>query len=85
MASQIPDTYICPNCGSEVTVGSPSCPGCGSDDNTGWSEDTLYDGLDLPETPEEYTDFQKKLRKNKITVTLIAALLLLIFIFQFVF
>jgi len=23
------DTYICPDCGSEVRVGSRSCPGCG--------------------------------------------------------
>lgn len=85
MARQIPDTYICPNCGTEVTVGSPSCPGCGSDDATGWSEDTLYDGLDLPPTHNEDTEFKNKVRKNKITIALIAGFLLLIFIFQYVF
>ena len=30
-------------------VDALACPECGSDAETGWSEDTLYDGLDLPE------------------------------------
>ena len=42
-------TFPCPNCGAEVRAGSRSCPECGSDEETGWSDDTLYDGLDLPE------------------------------------
>ena len=28
--------------------GALACPECGSDADTGWSDDTLYDGLDLP-------------------------------------
>ncbi len=42
------DYFICPNCGAEVPIKALSCPECGSDDQTGWSEDTLYDGMDLP-------------------------------------
>lgn len=40
-------TFICPVCGTEVAVGALVCPECGSDDETGWSEDTAYDGLYL--------------------------------------
>lgn len=42
-------TFDCPNCGAEVRRGARSCPECGADDETGWSEDTMYDGLDLPD------------------------------------
>ncbi len=41
------DYFICPHCGAEVPLGAPACPKCGSDDETGWSEDTVYDGLFL--------------------------------------
>ncbi len=41
------DTFICPVCGTEVDVDALVCPECGSDDETGWSEDTAYDGLYL--------------------------------------
>ncbi|MFH1023540.1 MAG: hypothetical protein V1809_09135 [Planctomycetota bacterium] len=27
-----------------------ACPECGADEKTGWSPDTLYDGLDLPDS-----------------------------------
>lgn len=48
----MPNYFVCPNCGEEVPEGALACPECGSDSNTGWSEDTLYDALDLPETTE---------------------------------
>ncbi len=40
--------FICPVCGTEVESRAPACPECGSDKDTGWSDDTIYDGLDLP-------------------------------------
>jgi hypothetical protein len=43
------ETFPCPNCGADVPPRARVCPECGSDDETGWSEDTLYDGLDLPD------------------------------------
>jgi ribosomal protein L40E len=49
-------TFVCPNCGADVPAGAAACRECGSDESTGWSEDTLYDGLDLPDPgygPEE--------------------------------
>jgi hypothetical protein len=42
------ETFPCPNCGADVRAEARACPECGSDDETGWSEETLYDGLDLP-------------------------------------
>jgi hypothetical protein len=41
----VSDYFICPHCGTEVDYDAPACPECGSDDETGWSEDTAYDGL----------------------------------------
>jgi hypothetical protein len=39
----------CPVCGEHVPAGARSCPDCGADARTGWSDDTRYDGLDLPD------------------------------------
>jgi hypothetical protein len=52
------NTFICPICGTEVDMDAVVCPECGSDDETGWSEDTAYDGLylyddELDSTPRE--------------------------------
>jgi hypothetical protein len=43
------ETFPCPNCGEDVPAGARACPECGSDEETGWSSETLYDGLDLPD------------------------------------
>ena len=43
------DYFICPHCGAKVDYDAPACPECGSDDETGWSEETAYDGLYLDE------------------------------------
>lgn len=42
-------SFTCPVCGERVPAGAAACRECGSDESTGWSEDTLYDGLDLPD------------------------------------
>jgi len=47
------DTFICPVCGTEVDSDAVVCPECGSDDETGWSEDTAYDGLYLYDADED--------------------------------
>jgi hypothetical protein len=49
----VDDYFICPNCGAEVPMKALACPECGSDDRTGWSEDTLYDGI------EESSEFEE--------------------------
>ena len=40
--------FECPNCGADVRTDALACPECGSDAETGWSDETIYDGLDLP-------------------------------------
>ena len=42
------DVFCCPNCGAEVPRAALICPNCGSDDRTGWSEHTIYDGMNFP-------------------------------------
>ncbi len=39
----------CANCGAEIPRGARACPECGADERTGWREQSVYDGLDLPE------------------------------------
>ena len=47
------DFFICPVCGTDVDINAVVCPECGSDDETGWSEDTAYDGLYLYDDDED--------------------------------
>ena len=73
--------FLCPNCGAEVPEGSAACPECGSDDETGWSEDTMYDGLGLeffdePE-PEKPSFFMN--RGVIMAIALIALVAFLVF------
>jgi len=79
------NSFICPNCGTEVRVGSASCTGCGSDDNTGWSDNTIYDGIDLPESYEEHSKFHDKKKNSHLFSVFVGILLLLLFIFGFLF
>lgn len=51
---------VCPNCGAEIPCGAKACPQCGSDEETGWSEEALVSGLDLPEGNFNYNDFVKR-------------------------
>lgn len=48
----LPPPDECANCGAEIPRQAKACPGCGADERTGWREnaDTLYDGLDLPDS-----------------------------------
>jgi len=40
----------CAVCGTEIPRAALACPECGADELTGWREQNIYDGLDLPET-----------------------------------
>jgi len=51
---------LCPHCGAEVPPGAKACPECGSDEQTGWSEQARYDGLDLPDDKFDYNEFVKR-------------------------
>lgn len=52
----------CPVCGEFVPRGLVSCPACGSCGKSGWRGDAAYDGLDLPDEPEDfnYNDFVER-------------------------
>jgi uncharacterized membrane protein YvbJ len=78
------DYFICPNCGAEVPVRALSCPECGSDEKTGWSEDTMYDGLDLPAFEETRNNSSKSLFQNKFLLYIVAIVTLLVFIWFYV-
>ena len=40
-------SFTCPNCGGTVPAKAAACPHCGSDEQTGWSDGTYLDGIDL--------------------------------------
>jgi len=44
----------CANCGAVIPARAKACPECGADERTGWAEQSIYDGLDLPE--ESFSD-----------------------------
>ncbi|GBU22101.1 hypothetical protein R80B4_02006 [Fibrobacteres bacterium R8-0-B4] len=52
--------FVCPNCGAELPTNAKVCPNCGSDDNTGWSENTYLDGIDLPFDEDDYEEVRER-------------------------
>lgn len=50
MAESKPAPTECANCGASIPRSAKACPECGADERTGWRDQSLYDGLDLPET-----------------------------------
>jgi hypothetical protein len=41
--------FTCPVCGEELSADDRACPSCGACERSGWSQEAMYDGLDLPE------------------------------------
>ncbi len=78
------DYFICSNCGAEVPLKALACPECGSDENTGWSEDTMYDELDLPEAEKSKTKTTTSLFQNKYCLYIVAIIALLAFLWIYV-
>ncbi len=78
------DYFDCPNCGAEVPIKAKSCPDCGSDDNTGWSEDTMYDGLDLPVLDESDTDARTSMLQSKFLYYIVAIFTIVAFIMFYI-
>lgn len=56
----------CANCGAAIPPRARACPECGADERTGWAEQDIYDGLDLPED-EETQERDNRSRQNRHT------------------
>ena len=80
MVNRSEQTFTCPHCGADVPMGAPACPECGSDEETGWSEDTIYDGLDLPEPGEgpRQSDVRKAIFWRAVAALVLIAIILLV-------
>ena len=53
----------CANCGATVPKNARACPECGADEQTGWRETSLYDGIDLP--PEAWREDDDRAMKSR--------------------
>ena len=85
-------TFICPNCGLDVPIKAKACPHCGSDENTGWSDKTYLDGLDLYDESDyedtirkEFDPPIKSLNAKGLVFVIIALFLLTILILRWAF
>jgi uncharacterized membrane protein YvbJ len=57
----------CPHCGADLPPQAKACPECGSDEQTGWSEQARYDGLNLPDDDFDHADFvQREFGENPV-------------------
>ncbi len=78
------DYFDCPNCGAEVPIKAKSCPDCGSDERTGWSVDTMYDGLDLPAVDESDTQTRPSIFQSKVLYFIVAVLTIVAFVLFYI-
>jgi len=79
------DYFICPNCDAEVPIKALACPECGSDEQTGWSEDTMYNGMDLQAFETSDKGPSTSLFQNKYFLYIIAVITVLAFLWLYVF
>lgn len=49
MPDDLPAPEKCAVCGTAIPRRAKACPQCGADERTGWREQSVYDGVDLPE------------------------------------
>ena len=73
------DYFVCPNCGVELPLKALACPECGSDENTGWSDETMYDGLDLPNL-DDSDESPKSIFQNMYVLYIIVSFTILAFL-----
>lgn len=67
----------CAVCGTALSPSARACPECGADERTGWSETSVYDGLDLPDDPEDVSGRPKAVSAGMPWYWLAIAVLLL--------
>lgn len=79
-APRRPAPEHCAQCGEEIPPSARACPGCGADERTGWREQSIYDGLDLPEEEDSARPAKNRGALRwwvSLTVVALIALLLL--------
>lgn len=69
----------CLVCGADVPAKAKACPECGASADTGWGEESVYDGLDLPsdEPPQEPRSVHPTAWIAAVALVMIIVLLLL--------
>lgn len=84
--------FTCPVCGGEVKMKAKACPHCGSDENTGWSENTYLDGIDLYDEDDyretirrEFGIQRNRMNKKQLFITIVAGGILILFLLKYVF
>lgn len=77
------DWFTCPICGEVVDADALACPHCGADDETGWSEDAEYDGVDLPAADESSDDVAPARSSRILTVGFVFVVTALVFTLTF--
>ena len=75
MTARVPAPTECANCGATIPRGSLACPECGADERTGWREQSIYDGLDLP---DETDSPEKPMRRGLALGWIITGLVLIV-------
>ncbi len=78
------DYFACPNCGAEVPSKARACPECGSDENTGWSEETMYDDLGLSDDEASDAHLSSSIFQNRYFLYIVVIITLLVFLFIYV-
>lgn len=70
----------CAVCGASIPPNSKACPECGADERTGWREQSIYDGLDLPDEDDSETDSKRPRSGVKVAWQIVGVALLVILV-----
>jgi hypothetical protein len=82
------DVVPCPYCGELIKANVKACSYCGSDEQTGWSENTYLDGIDLGDdfnydelAAKEFSSGKHSISWWKSWKTILAAVMVFLFLF----
>ena len=66
----------CAVCGAPIPPKARACPECGADERTGWREQSIYDGIELPEEEFDPPRFKRMSATTfwKVTCVLLVVL-----------